>query len=97
MSRCVIYVKRQYMIVQNGHGKSLYYTIINTELNTHVHINAGIKVAKIIVQRACSGDTTKLNMYKKSRVEILRGENESWNSTHATKIHKERIDKHANN
>lgn len=82
MSSCVLYRSEDYVIVQNGHGKNLYYTAVNTKLNTHVHVNGGIKTAKIVVQRAKNNNLEGLNEYKLHRVLILQGKDKNWNDTH---------------
>lgn len=65
----------------------MYYTIINTKLNTHVHINYSIKTCKIIVQKSINLDTSKCNEFMKHKIEILLGQNEDWNSKHKIKIY----------
>ena len=52
MSSCVLYRKSDYIIVRNGNRNKSYYTIINMKLNTHIHINKGIKLCKIIINKA---------------------------------------------
>lgn len=64
MSRSVLYRKGDFMVVQNGGGRSLYYTIINTVDGSHTHVrgrNGGsnIKTAKIVCAKAHVGDIKK--------------------------------------
>lgn len=86
MSRCILHRKEEYIVVQNGHGSNMYYTIINTSLNTHVHINNSIRLAKILIQRARQDRLDGLNDYKLHRVLILQGKDEDWNNMHKTNI-----------
>jgi hypothetical protein len=87
MSSCIILKKQEYTVVINGGRRKNYYTIINTKLNTHVHINDSIKTCKIIVQRAINNDFCKSNSYIKHKIEILLGQNSEWNSKHNIKIY----------
>lgn len=85
MSRCVLYRKEEYIIVRNGNGNKVYYTVINTKLNTHIHINTGIKLCKIIINRAVNRDISKCSLFIKNKVLILLGKNHDWNISH-TKV-----------
>jgi hypothetical protein len=83
MSRCVKYRREEYLIVQNNHKSKAYYTVINTKLNTHIHLNCGIKTAKVLVARAITQNTKGLNEFMKNKLEILLGNNADWNICHS--------------
>lgn len=87
MSSCILYRKHEYIIVRNGNNKGSYYTVINTKLNTHIHINNNIKLCKIIVQKAIKNDYYKCSEFMKHKIEILLGLNKDWNNCHKTNIH----------
>lgn len=93
MSSCIMYRKHEYLIVKNRvrNGTSDYYTIINTRLNTHVHINDTIKLCKIIVKKSMNKDFFKCNEFLKHKIEILLGLNEDWNQKHKVKIYSHNI------
>jgi len=91
MSSCVIYRKHEYLVTKNGNTKHYYYTIVNTKLNTHVHINNTIKLCKIIVQKSINGDYSRCSKYMVDKVEILLGKNKNWNDMHKVLVYKHNI------
>lgn len=83
MSRCILYRKSEYILVRNGNGSGTYYTIVNTKLNTHVHVNQGMKLSKLIINRAINEDILNTSLFIKNKVLILLGKNEDWNKNHS--------------
>ena len=83
MSSCVLYRKSDYIIVRNGNRNKSYYTIINMKLNTHIHINKGIKLCKIIINKAITKDISKCSLFIQNKVLILLGKNSEWNEKHS--------------
>jgi len=87
MSNCVLYKKKDYIIVQNSNKTKRYLTVVNTKVGTHVHLNSGVKTAKVLVTRAISGNTLKLNEFMLNKLNILLGNNEDWNLSHNLKVY----------
>lgn len=64
MSNCLLCRKGDFIVVQNGHDRNLYYTVVNCIDKSHSHIRgirskrrkSNAKTAKIVCSKANKGE-----------------------------------------
>jgi hypothetical protein len=87
-----VYSKREFTTVKSHNCWGNYYTVLNTNLDTHIHVNE-LKTAKILIFHAIKYQkgvkNIKLNRWMLSKIDILLGNNKEWINSHSLALKEE--------